>query len=220
MAQLLAVRQNIDMRFHLGDIPESEDFIPDTSWRPLIESSVVRFQLLAFPIGVIATAFFAFLWITITPLRNEWRTLFPLPVLGLAGCLVGVLIVHEFLHALIHPGAGCSRRSVIGFWPSRMFLYATYDGELTRSRCVNILLTPFIVISIVPLIVAAVTQAGNVWVAYISTVNSYLASGDMLATGYFLFKTPANAVFRNRGRKAYMRTKPTLAEQNAAPNSR
>ena len=44
------------MRFHLGDIPESAEFIPDASWRPLPESSAMRFHLIAFPIGRVAAA--------------------------------------------------------------------------------------------------------------------------------------------------------------------
>ena len=99
-----------------------------------------------------------------------------------------------------------------------MFLYATYDGELTRSRWLAILLTPFVVISIVPLVVAGVAQVAKVWVAYISVVNAYLASGDILAAGWFLFELPADAVVRNQGRKAYLREKPTRAEPSAARN--
>lgn len=205
------------MRFHLGDIPESADFLPDASWQQLKESSVWRFQLIAFPIGIVAAAVFALLWITVTPLAHEWRTLFPLPVLGFAVCLTGVLIVHELLHAAVHPMAGRWQRTVLGFWPSRMFLYATYEGDLTRNRYFAVLLTPFAVISIVPLVVAGVAQASNVWVAYSSIVNAYLACGDILATGVLLFEVPANAVIRNQGMKAYFREKLTRVEPGAAP---
>jgi hypothetical protein len=172
---------------------------------------------MALPIGIAAAAVFAFLWVTITPLGREWRTLFPLPVIGFAACLVGVLVVHELLHTAVHPMAGLSRHSVLGFWPSRMFLYATYDGELTRNRCVAILLTPFVVISIVPLVVAGMAQMANVWVAYISIVNAYLSCGDILGAGEVLLEIPANAVVRNHGRKAYLKAKPTKAE-GVGPN--
>jgi len=54
-------------------------------------------------------------------------------------------------------------------------------------------------------------------VAYISIVNAYLSCGDILGAGEVLLQIPANAVVRNRGRKAYLKAKPTRAE-GVAPN--
>ena len=47
----------------------------------------------------------------------------------------GLVVVHEGIHALVHPMAGLSPHSILGFWASLGF-YAHYDGEMSRNRLV------------------------------------------------------------------------------------
>jgi hypothetical protein len=47
------------------------------------------------------------------------------------------------VHALVHPMAGRSPHSILGFWSSLGF-YAHYDGEMSRNRLVAILLMPLL----------------------------------------------------------------------------
>ena len=143
----------------------------------------------------------ALTWIILTPFEGMLRNIhFPLPITGFLICLIGVLIVHELIHAAIHPMSGFSPRSILGFWPSRMLLYATYDGELTRNRYVVILLMPFIVISIIPIFVAAIVHVLNVWIVYITILNAFLACGDVLSAS-MLLQIPTNAIIRSQGWK-------------------
>ena len=112
-------------------------------------------HLLALPIGVVAAVTVAALWFLVTPLRDIT------PAMSLPAFLLlfaGFGVAHELSHALVHPKAGLSPHSILGFWPSRVSFYANYDGEMSRNRLVAILLMPLLTISIAPLLVSAVIQ--------------------------------------------------------------
>jgi hypothetical protein len=190
------------MRFHLGAIPNCRDFSPDAIWTPLREPTPWVFQFIAAPIGIVAATFLAWLWFIITPIRNATPTV-SLPVFLLS--FAGIIVVHELIHAVSHPMAGRSPHSILGFWPSRLLLYAHYEGELTRNHFVAILLMPFLTISIIPLIVAACIQATTAWFAVVSVLNALAACGDILGAGMVLFQIPASAIVRNQGWKTYWR---------------
>ena len=164
-------------------------------------------QLRALPIAIINMVVIMLIWIILTPVEELLSSItFPLPFIGFLICLAGVLVIHELIHAVVHPLAGYSTHSIIGFWPARMLLYATYDGEISRNRFVAILLMPSIVISIIPILIAAVTQILNVWVVYITILNAFLASGDVWAVSVIL-RLPTDAIIRTHGHDAYWREK-------------
>ena len=196
------------MRFHLGDIPSSPDFVPDASWRSLRQPPSPSLEnLLALPIGVVAAVTVAVLWFLVTPLRDITPAMsLPTFLLGFAGFVV----VHEGIHALVHPMAGRSPHSILGFWPSVGF-YANYDGEMSRNRLVAILLMPLLIISIVPLLVSAVTQVSSGWVAFVSAFNALCACADMLLAGSVLFQIPATAIVRFKSWRLFWREHDTLS---------
>jgi hypothetical protein len=83
--------------------------------------------------------------------------------------------------------------------------YAHYQGELTRHRLVAILLMPLLIISFVPLLVAAVAHVPSRWAAFISAFNAFLACADILDAGLVLVQIPATATVRFRGLGIYWR---------------
>src|SRR3954471_9435345 len=113
------------MRFHFGAIPSSPDFVPDASWRSLRQPpSPWMENFLAVPIGVVAAGTMAALWFLVTPLRSIT------PAMSLPNFLLlfaGLVVVHELIHALVHPMAGLSPHSILGVGPSSV--YANYDAE-------------------------------------------------------------------------------------------
>ena len=192
------------MRFHLGSFPEATDFIPDASWRLFEDEgqSIWMWQLKALPISILNMGVIFLLWILLTPVLGMLRNIsFPLPFQNFLICLITVLIIHELIHAALHPSLGSSR-SIIGFWPSRMMLFASYDGEITRNRYLAVLLTPLFMISIVPIFISVLFQVLNIWIVYSTILNAFLSSGDILATKKIL-QLPANSIIRNHGCKAY-----------------
>ena|GEM_PF-6577884 len=70
---------------------------------------------------------------------------------------------------------------------------------------VAILIMPLVVISIVPLLVAAVAQASSGWIAFISAFDALLACVDILGAGMVLLQIPATAIIRNQGWRTYWR---------------
>lgn len=196
------------MIFKLGPLPELPEFTPDDSWTLLREPSFRGFQLRAIPIALVTTLLLGGFWILLTPAWQVIRSqTFPLPVLTFVVCLLGVLAVHELIHISVHPQIGISEKSVMGFWPSRMFLYTIYVGEHTRNRCLTILIMPFLIISIVPLGYAAVTQTAPFWLVYISILNALLASGDLQAAYITIRCLPKGATIRAKGWATYWKTR-------------
>ncbi len=189
------------MRFHLGAIPVPPDFVPDASWRSLRQPSPWLEKILLLPIGVAAAAIVAALWFLLTPLRDILPTM-SLPSFLLA--FAGMVVVHESIHTLVHPMAGRSPQSILGYGLSVGF-YAHYAGELSRNRLVAILLMPLFIISIAPLLVSAVTQVSSDWVAFISAFNAFCACADILDAGLVLFQIPANRMVRCKSLKVYWR---------------
>ncbi len=190
------------MRFHVGAIPATPDFSPDESWKPLREPTPWIMQSIACPIGFGVAGAVAVLWFTLTPLE------FPTEVLSVTEFLLSfaaLIVVHELIHAAVHPKAGRSPQSILGIWPSRLLFYAHYDGEITRNRFIAIFLMPLLVISLVPLLIAAVTQLTSGWAAYLSTLNALSACGDILGAGIVLSQVPATATVRNQGWRTYWR---------------
>jgi hypothetical protein len=203
------------MRFRLGIFPESADFIPNSSWRIFEDEGQSKWmwQLKALPVSILNIGFIFLLWILLTPVLGMLTNIsFPLPFLGFLICFIGVLILHELFHALLHPNIGSSR-TIIGFWPARILLYASYDGEITRNRYLAVLLIPLFVLSIIPIFISALFQVLNIWVIYVTILNAFLSSGDVLATINIL-KLPANSIIMNHGCKAYWREKTSHDQPN------
>src|SRR5437899_12883718 len=102
------------MRFHLGAIPNLFDHALDKHWKSLREPTPWRMQLLALPIGVGSAATVALLWLVITPLPAAMFTVTPFALLL---SLPGIVLVHELIHACVHPLTGRSPRSPVRCWP-------------------------------------------------------------------------------------------------------
>jgi hypothetical protein len=194
------------MIFRLGSLPEVPEFTPDNNWITLEEPSAWSLQLRAIPIGIITTIVFIFLWLVLTPVGQFLGTMtFPPPILRNALSIVGVIVVHEIIHAVAHPKFGVSKDTVIGFWPSRVFLYTIYIGEQSKNRCVAILIMPFIIISVVPLIFATITQIAPLWLGYVSTFNALLACVDMVAAFMTIRQIPRGSIIRTKGWTTFFR---------------
>lgn len=200
------------MRFHLGDIPISPDFVPDASWKPLKQPSPWMQLLAAYPIGFVAAGIVAGLWLAVTPFQlQDVTSTMSLPAFLVA--FVGMVIVHELIHLLVHPRSGRSLHSIVGAGGPTTGIYAHYAGEMTRNRFVAILLMPLAIISFVPLFLAAIAQASSGWMAFISAFNAFGACADTLDAGLVLVQIPATATVRCRGLRIYWKEHDTFDGQ-------
>jgi hypothetical protein len=197
------------MRFHFGSIPASPDFVPESPWRPCREPSPWLLQVIAAPVGLGTAAVLFALWVFVTPLSRLEGPSTPTATVLL---IVGVIVVHELLHAAAHPKFGFSRHSVVGFWPWTLMFYAHYDGELGRNRFITIFLVPLIVISVVPLVLAAVFRLPLGTAAQASVLNGLFACGDVIGAIIIWWQVPPTAIARNQGWRTYWRPEETPAE--------
>lgn len=92
---------------------------------------------------------------------------------------------------------GFRRALTWGIWPSLGF-YAPCEGEMSRNWLVVCLLMPFLIVSIVPLVVSVAMQLSSGWLAFMSVLNVLCACVEILLAGSVLFQIPANATVRFR----------------------
>jgi len=128
-----------------------------------------------------------------------------------------LVIRHEILHALVHPQAGESSRSILGFWPSRLMFYAHFDGELSRNRFITILVTPTVVMTLLPLALAIAVQKAPGLVAWVSSMNVLFACGDFFGIWLLFAQVPSSAVCHNHGWRTYWKM-PTAVPSYLTPD--
>ena len=148
---------------------------------------------------------------TVTALATELSRL----SLGLVS-FAPLVVLHELIHAAVHPKSGRSDRSILGFWPSRLLFYAHYDGELTRDRFIAILAMPTLVITLLPLAVAMATSSSHELAAWVSKWNAFFACGDLFGIILLLFQVQSRAICRNQGWKTYWKSAAINCKESAA----
>ena len=201
---------NRAMRLHLGAIPQSRDFTGDPGWRPIREPNPVLMQVFAVPVGFAAAFVVGWCWYLIFTRLGPLPSRLTLPPSILLLSFPYIVVIHELIHASLHPEHGRSHSSILGFWPSRLLFYAHFDGTLSRNRFLAILVAPFLVISILPLLVAVVSPLdptrGLLAIAWCSTLNALMACGDLLGLGVVGLQVPRAALVQNHGWRTYWRS--------------
>lgn len=195
------------LKLHVGSMPEST-FSPDGNWRSLREPGPLMLQVCAAPIAIALLMVFLRAWQHVG-IEGAFATKpDDSPIVGVLMLLSlpAIVVVHELLHAFTYPQDGASDDIVIGVWPSRMLFYAHYQGELSRNRFLLVFLMPILVLSVAPLILAAVFPFPpllNAALAWCSTLNAAFACGDVFGAGLIAVQVPACATLRNRGYRTY-----------------
>jgi len=199
------------MNFKFGKIPENSNFNPQSEgWTAIKEPSLWIAQLISLPIGLITAAVLGIFWYTLTPLR------FTATGTGLffLAWIAGIIVLHELIHAVFHPGFGTTSNTYLGFWPSRLLFYAHYNSVLSRQRFMAILITPFVFISIAPLLFCALFQYSSTTLFATSVFNSLLACVDILGFNLIYFGVPSGSRVQNKEWKTYYK----ISEQKDASN--
>jgi hypothetical protein len=194
------------MRFHLGPVPD--EFTPDSSWRPIREPGPVVMQFFALPLGLGMAALIVYCWHRVgapASVHFEGRHA-GLLLAAVVLSFPALIVVHELLHALVHPGGGLAPTTIIGAWPKRLLFYAHYSGPLTRNRFLLVFAMPFLILTVLPLALAAGVElpAGwLMWAAWFSTWNALFACGDYIGLALILFQIPRDAIVQNQGWRTY-----------------
>jgi hypothetical protein len=190
------------MRFHIGSIPKDSTFQPGFALK----------QMLAFPVAILISLFLLVCFslildnsdssnqglITISS-SNWWQ----LPLV-----MVFFVPLHELLHAVCHPGAGMSNKTIIGIQPKNFSIFTHYEDSMTRTRLLVTVIMPFIVLSIVPIAVLSFFQMslGMEMVSLLillSIFNGMASSADIMVFTLVLFQIPNHAITKGHGWKIY-----------------
>jgi hypothetical protein len=107
--------------------------------------------------------------------------------------------LHEFLHAVVHPDFGMSRKTVLGVWPSRLLCYAHYNGPRSRERLVMGFAMPFLVITCLPFVISIVSGHASITVAFLSSLNAVGSGIDIFGICLLLWQVPPHANVSNQG---------------------
>lgn len=187
------------MKLRLGGIPINEDFDPEEEgWTPMKEVSPVAAQFIALPIGFLVA------W----GLHEAWSSAGASVFRAILSAWIFawmpiVIIAHELIHGLFHPGAGFSSKSTYGFWPAKLVAFAYYDGAMSRRQFLTSLIAPFVIISLGPLLVSPFLETISPMFAFISIFNALLSCVDILGVLFVAAMVPKSARMRNKGWQSY-----------------
>src|SRR5690242_14528066 len=169
------------MRFHMGAFPHDKTFDPQAEgWSALPETDLNSRHLATFLAAVglfmlwllLLLASSAELFIPRTTQLSDrvFRVELPIlpfetPLWPLLAILITIFVllspVHEFLHALCCPDWGLSSKTVFGIWPARGVFYIHHEGPMQRNRFLLVLVFPYIVLGLVPLVLMAVFRVSG-----------------------------------------------------------
>jgi hypothetical protein len=198
------------MRLRFGPVPDDPGFAPeDGGWVRLKEPSFGRMLLLALPLSVVLVTGIWMAWGAVARLRGiegEFGGAVTLATaLSYLVAFVVLLLVHELLHAAALPAAGLSATTTLGFWPKMLTPYVSYEGELSRNRHILVGVTPFVVLSIVPIVVGLYLSVVPPWAVAVGVVNALGASGDLIGVALLVLQAPSSARVRSRGQETWWR---------------
>lgn len=198
------------MRFHLGPVPEDPGFHPDyNEWRKLKEPSFGVLMLLAIPVAGLMVVGMLAAWSAVARAAGTDEpvqfVITPATLLYSLAALVALVVVHELVHMLALPRFGLTSATVAGFWPSKLTPYVSYEGELTRNRYIAAGLTPFVMLSLAPLLGGVLLGWTPAWLVALSTVNALASSGDLINAGLLALQVPRRGVVRSKGLETWWR---------------
>lgn len=190
------------MRFVFGKIPENSGFNPDEGgWKLLKEPPFwIMLWVIPLPVGILTSVTLYMTVTTFTPF-NTHNNIFPLYAFFLI--FIVLIIIHELIHAVISPDRGLSDKTIIGFWPSKLVFYAHYEGAKSRNNFLLTLIAPFLVLSVLPILLAAFFELSWLEIGYISILNGFASSMDIFNFFYVLFGIKKNHTVQNKGWYTY-----------------
>lgn len=200
------VRQQM-ARFHIGLPPD--EFRSTTGWSALQEPSTRELNRASIPIALALFGAAAAAWYVL-----DVSVLDALKIRGITDAVelilgfVALLLVHELVHAGLHPRFGLSRSSVLGVSFRPWLLYATYQDALSRNRFTAVLLGPFAALTLLPLILHSAGILSNSVVGAVaaaSATNAAASSVDILGAYLVLRQVPVAGLIRNKGWYTYWR---------------
>jgi len=202
------------MRFHIGSIPKDSTFQPDREkWFSIHQPGFALKQMLAFPVAILISLFLLVCFSLI--LDNSDSSNQGLIVFSSSNWWQFLLVVvffvplHELVHALCHPESGMSDKTIIGIQLKNFSIFTHYTDSMTRTRLLVTTIMPFILLSIVPIIVISFFQILSLstemipLLVFMSIINGMASSADIMVFTLVLFQIPNHAITKGHRWKIY-----------------
>jgi hypothetical protein len=198
------------MRLQIGPIPEDVGFHPEQSgWRKLKEPSFDILMLLSIPTALLIAAGIFFAWVALARvhgIEDPVQIVLTLgTLLGLIAAFMGLIVGHEVVHLVALPKYGLTSETVVGFWPQKVTPYVSHEGELSRNRYLIVGLMPFLLLSVVPLLVGLLFAWMPLWLVVLSIINGFISAGDIINAILLVSQTPRSAMVRSKGLETWWR---------------
>ena len=200
------------MRFHIGAVPEDPSFQPEAEgWSSLDEPGPVAVQWIAIPIAVVVAIFLMACFNAAIP-RGIYQSKLVILSFQIWQPFLAIMLLvplHEIIHAFCYPHYGATDQTLIGVWPQKILVYAFYQGAMTRARFIITMLTPFLVLSFLPVFSVALFRQPPLsgefltFLIVASILNGIASSADILAAALVFWRLPRQAVIRTKGWKSY-----------------
>lgn len=116
-----------------------------------------------------------------------------------------VFTAHEILHAVCFPDKGRTNKTYICAWPVKLAFYTHFDGEISRNRFIITLITPFLVLTLGPILIYFVLSWAPAFVISLSVINGMSASVDLFGAALVGLQLPSSSILRNKGYKSWWR---------------
>lgn len=189
------------VRFVLGPKPYATDFDP-AGWTEVRVPPYWVVMLAGLLMAAILSGIVVLLLYHLAPaclrLRGSSYAHWKLIVLFLL-----TIPAHEMVHALLQPGLGT--RTIFGFWPRRLVFYAFFAQPRTRRRILLGAVGPFLALSILPVILAALLDVKWWGIAALAFINAFSSSADVSGFLFVLARIPRGALVQAQQRRGYWR---------------
>lgn len=198
------------MRLAYGCPPTLPDFDPSNQgWNQLREPSPRALALVGSILGIAIGVSLVWAWSLMDldfSIRfnqgdfGSWGQLallfIPLSPLLL---LLAIIPLHEFIHALGCPRFGFTSMTIIGVWPSRFLFYAGHLEAMPAWRYLLYASAPFVVLSLLPLLIAYCIPGTALPCAAVSVMNGLCCGGDLILIVLVITQVPLQALVQNQG---------------------
>ncbi|WP_303868920.1 DUF3267 domain-containing protein [Acetobacterium wieringae] len=187
------------MRFLFEKLPENIDFDPENEgYYAINEPSFLKLCLMAIPVILIS------MFIIGLMLKIRLGTHYHMRMIDSFQDLViflAIILIHEMLHVIVFLDKISSGDIFIGTY--RGAIYATYLRDIKKERFLLVLILPFIVLTVIPVLFLMISTINYSLLSKIAIINMVLSSLDVLSFYGILTKIPANAKIRNKNSRSY-----------------
>lgn len=113
--------------------------------------------------------------------------------------LMGFVLLHELLHAVPVMLTSSWDDLVIGFWPRHFTPYFATLGSVPRNVQLVSGVLPLLVLTLLPMLVAAGLAVHSLWLLALSALNAAGCGADLIALALYSRQIPSKAMVRNQG---------------------